>query len=57
MCLWFSDGYVEYAACILVISVLSAVSSLVETLKNLQNIKKMAFYSCKVNVMRNGIDG
>jgi cation-transporting ATPase 13A2 len=54
MALWFADGYVEYAACILVISVLSAVSSLIETRRNLKNIRKMAYYSCEVNVMRSG---
>ena len=30
------------------------MTSLVETLKNLRSIRKMAHYSCNVNVMRSG---
>jgi cation-transporting ATPase 13A2 len=51
-----ADGYRLYACCILIISVLSAVSSLVETLRNLRNIKKMAYYTCPVNIVKNGDD-
>lgn len=54
MCLWFSDGYEIYAGCILVISVLSVITALYETRTNLSNIKKMAFYTCAVNVLRKG---
>ncbi len=54
MALWYWDGYAYYATCILVISVTSAATSLVETLSNLKNIRKMANYSCEVNVMRSG---
>lgn len=54
MALWYWDGYQAYASCILIISVSSALTSLVETLKNLRSIKKMAYYSCPVNVMRSG---
>ena len=36
------------------ISVSSAVASLVETLTNLKSIKKMAHYTCNVKVMRQG---
>jgi len=56
MCLWYADGYQSYATCILLISVISAVMSLVETLTNLKSIKKMAYYSCPVQVMRGGSD-
>jgi magnesium-transporting ATPase (P-type) len=52
--LWYWDDYVYYAACILIISVISATTSLVETRKNLANIRKMANYSCQVKVMRSG---
>jgi len=52
MGLWYWDGYQSYATCILLISVISAVTSLVDTLTNLRNIKRMAYYSCPVNVMR-----
>jgi cation-transporting ATPase 13A2 len=54
MVLWFWDGYQYYAACILIISVTSAVTSLVDTLTNLKNIREMANYSCKVQAMRSG---
>lgn len=54
MALWYWDGYAYYATCILVISVTSATTSLVETLSNLRNIRKMANYTCEVNVMRSG---
>lgn len=54
MCLWYWDGYQAYATCILVISVSSAVASLVETLTNLKSIKKMAHYTCQVKAMREG---
>jgi cation-transporting P-type ATPase 13A2 len=52
MALWFWDGYVYYATCILFISIGSAITSLVETIKNLKNVRKMAAYNCRVNVMR-----
>lgn len=54
MVLWYVDGYRAYASCILIISVLSVVTSLVETVRNLSNIRTMAHYSCPVKVMRNG---
>lgn len=54
MALWFWDGYRIYASCILVISVMSAVTSLVETIRNMNSIIAMAHYSCKVKVMRGG---
>ena len=54
MILWYNDGYQSYASCILVISVSSALASLIETLRNLKSIKRMAHYSCPVNAMRSG---
>jgi cation-transporting ATPase 13A3/4/5 len=54
MILWYCDGYVYYAGCILIISVTSAVTSLTETYKNVKKIREMAYYSCPVNVMRSG---
>ena len=54
MALWFWDGYIYYACCILVISVISASTSLADTLHNLRNIRQMAHYSCRVKVMRTG---
>lgn len=54
MCLWFWDGYRYYASCILIISVISITASLVQTTKNMKNVRAMADYSCSVKVMRNG---
>lgn len=54
MALWYWDGYDYYATCILIISVTSAVTSLIETLRNLKNVRRMANYICKVHVMRSG---
>lgn len=54
MALWYWDGYRAYASCILILSVLSATTSLIETRKNLKSIREMAMYSCPVNVMREG---
>ena len=42
MALWFWDGYRYYATVILVISVASAITSLVETRTNLRNVREMA---------------
>jgi cation-transporting P-type ATPase 13A2 len=52
MILWFWDGYRYYATCILIVSVASAITSLIETRTNLNNIRDMANYSCPVKVMR-----
>lgn len=52
MALWYWDGYRLYATCILVISVISCVTQLVETLQNLRNVRKMAHYTCSVEVLR-----
>lgn len=52
MILWFCDGYEKYAACILVVSLLGVFESLFETVHNIKNIRKMAKYECKVEVLR-----
>jgi len=39
MILWYCDGYVYYAFCILLISVTSAVTSLFETYFNLAKVR------------------
>jgi cation-transporting P-type ATPase 13A2 len=54
MALWFWDNYRLYAGCIMIISFTSAAQSLRDTISNLKNIKKMAFYNCRVKVMREG---
>ena len=52
MLLWFSDNYVKYAMCILVISVCGVVENLYETITNINTIRRMAKYECKVKVKR-----
>lgn len=52
-CLWFWDGYVSYASCILVISVLGVAQNTYETISNIQNIRRLARYECKMSVVRN----
>jgi len=42
MALWYWDGYRAYASCILILSVISAATSLIETKRNLTSIRKMA---------------
>ena len=49
--LWTWTHYYTYAACILLISTGSVVFSLIETIKNHENIRAMARYECKVNRM------
>ena len=52
MALWFWDGYRLYATALLIGSVFSITFTLVETLRNLHNVRRMAKYSCEINVMR-----
>ena len=51
MALWFWDGYQIYATCILIISTLSVVSSLVETIQNNNSIREMARYNCEIGLL------
>jgi len=48
MLLWFWDGYRLYASCILLISTLSVVASLYETIQNNTSIRQMALYNCEI---------
>lgn len=50
--LWSLDDYYYYAACILLISVVSTVSTFVETKRNLKRMKELSRYSCQVQVWR-----
>lgn len=54
MILWWWDGYVKYANCILFISVAGVVENLYETISNINKIRKLAKYECPVTVMRQG---
>ena len=54
MVLWFNDGYVSYAYCILAISLWGVFDNLYETITNIARIRKLALYSCKIEVKRDG---
>jgi len=49
--LWMWDHYYDYATCILVISSGSVILSLVETVQNNNEIRRMARYQCRVRLM------
>ena len=44
--LWAWETYYAYAVCIMVISTASVITSLVDTIRNNNNIREMARYSC-----------
>ena len=50
--LWMWNMYYYYATCIIVISTLTVVASLYETIRNNNEIRKMAAYSCNVLRMK-----
>ena len=49
--LWSWDNYYYYASCILIISVGTVALSLYETIKNNNEIRRMARYHCEVMLM------
>jgi cation-transporting P-type ATPase 13A2 len=46
--------YQYYATCILVLSICTVISQLVETRTNMMNLRQLAYYDCKVKVKRSG---
>lgn len=50
--LWLCNNYAKYAYVIIVTTLISLIISVYETRVNLVSIKKMARYSCKINVFR-----
>ena len=50
--LWMWDGYRLYASCILIVSTLSVVASLHETVSNNNSIRTMAAYSCTIDLLK-----
>jgi cation-transporting ATPase 13A2 len=52
--LWFIEEYINYAVCILAITVISIVSEITDTIANTNNIRKMAMFKCKVDAFRFG---
>lgn len=52
--LWLADDYYYYASCILLISVVSVINSLIETKSTVKRLQEMSKFSCEVRVWRNG---
>jgi magnesium-transporting ATPase (P-type) len=50
--LWLVEGYYNYSAVLIMTTVISITIAIKETRSNLLNIKKMARYSCNINVFR-----
>jgi len=50
---WMLDEYVYYAMCVAIISLTSALISLVSTRRSLQRISDMAYHQARVRVLRN----
>lgn len=42
--LWFFDSYTEYACCIIFTTLLSITTELIDIVRNLRNLRKMAYY-------------
>lgn len=55
--MWYSSEYEIYATCILITSIISVTSELVDLKRNLNNLKKMVDYECPVTVKRINSDG
>lgn len=52
--LWSIDDYYYYAFCIAIISILSILTTLIETRKNIARMREMARYSCPVKLISRG---
>ena len=52
--LWSVDEYYYYAACIFVISVVSIVTTLVETKATMKRLREVSRFECDTRVLRNG---
>ena len=50
--LWMFDTYYYYACAIIVMTLISAVAEIIETRRNLLNVRSMAMYECPINVLR-----
>lgn len=46
---WFAQDYTWFAICIVVISVITIVITLVDNRRTLNDIKERTLYECKVN--------
>lgn len=55
--LWFYDQYTMYAICILLTSIISLTTQLIDVKSNLNNLKRMIDYECKMTVKRVDLEG
>ncbi|KAJ3333841.1 hypothetical protein HDU76_002562 [Blyttiomyces sp. JEL0837] len=55
MILWSLDEYYYYAGCILLITVMSTTSTLIETKQAMKRLREMSRFSCNVKVWRGGV--
>ncbi|KAJ1506077.1 hypothetical protein HMI54_003377 [Coelomomyces lativittatus] len=52
--LWSLDDYYIYASCILAISIISTIFTLVETKHNIKRLRELSHFTCNVHVLRDG---
>lgn len=52
--IWYVQKQAPYAISIIVLSVYAVISSLLATLRSYNRLKRMAYFSCPVNVLRDG---
>ncbi|QDS69980.1 hypothetical protein FKW77_003032 [Venturia effusa] len=52
--LWSLDEYYYYATCIFIISVVSIVTTLIETKATMRRLREVSRFECDVRVLRNG---
>ncbi|OMH83716.1 putative cation-transporting ATPase [Zancudomyces culisetae] len=53
--LWMFDNYYYYAGCIVIISVATIITTLIETKKNAEKIIEMSRFSCTIQVYRDKV--
>jgi cation-transporting P-type ATPase 13A2 len=51
---WFKQNQAPYATSILLMSAWGILSTLLETRKSLRHLREMAYFSCPVNILRDG---
>ncbi|KAF2715019.1 P-type ATPase-like protein [Pleomassaria siparia CBS 279.74] len=52
--LWSVDEYYYYAACIFIISLVSIITTLIETKATMKRLREVSRFECDVRVLRNG---
>lgn len=52
--IWYNEGYAAYSTALLVITIISIISSIYDTLQANARIRKMAETKCRVTVLRCG---